>query len=605
MSQILGSAIDITERKIKEKRLNESEEKYRSILENIKESYFEVDLKGTYTFFNDAFCELLGEKRDNLMGKNYQGYTNKESKKQIFKIYNEVYKSGNPNSNYQSQFIRSNGEEITCESSVYLRYDSHGNKIGFSGLARNITKNFLLLQKLRGSEERLKKFMESATDGFVLIDSKLNYIDANKVTLQTVGMTKEELIGKSILDLAPNLKGSDRYDKYLEVLKTGEPFSTEDVTFNRLDGSLNSYFSLRAFKVGDDLGIIFTDITESKKAEEEITNLAKYPSENPYPILRVSANKVIYANKSGKYLFDMELNDEIPNILRKEIKKAFESKIIIDFDIKLKKRIYSFTITPIANKNYLNLYGMDITERKHKEENLKEINKLKSEFLRRASHELKTPLISIKGFSDLILSLYADQLDPVIISKLREINDGCERLQNIINNLLKTSRLESPDLKPKVEKEDLSFLIKFCVHELESLAERRNQSIKLAILNDLFANIEKEEIHDVISNLLINAIKYTPPGGKIEINTDLKEDFVVISVKDNGIGFTDEQKKKIFQQFGKIERYGQGLDLGIDGTGLGLYISKRIVESHGGKIWMDSEGKNKGASFYFTLPTIK
>ncbi|KKK42914.1 hypothetical protein LCGC14_3169320, partial [marine sediment metagenome] len=253
----------------------------------------------------------------------------------------------------------------------------------------------------------------------------------------------------------------------------------------------------------------------------------------------------------------------------------------------------------------VNIYGMDITERKHVEEKLKEVNKLKSEFLRRASHELKTPLISIKGFSELILSLYEDQLDTPVISKLREITDGCERLQNIINNLLKTSRLESPELKPKVQKEDLSFLIKFCVHELESLTETRKQSIELDIHNELYVNIEKEEIHDVLSNLFTNAIKYTPPNGKIEIKTDLKEENVIISVKDNGIGFTEEQKTKIFQQFGKIERYGQGLDLGIDGTGLGLYISKRIVEAHGGKIWMESDGKNKGASFYFTLPTAK
>ncbi|KKK40829.1 MAG: Signal transduction histidine kinase [Candidatus Lokiarchaeum sp. GC14_75] len=246
-------------------------------------------------------------------------------------------------------------------------------------------------------------------------------------------------------------------------------------------------------------------------------------------------------------------------------------------------------------------------KRKLEDQNLEleKLNELKSEFLRRASHELKTPLISIKGFSDLILSSYTDQLDPVIISNLREINDGCERLQNIINNLLKTSRLESPDLEPKLKNEDLSFLIKFCVHELQTLAKRRNQSIKLEIQDEIYVNMEKEEIHDVLSNLLINAIKYTPPMGKIEIKTELQDNSVVVSVIDNGIGFTNEQKNRIFQQFGKIERYGQGLDLGIDGTGLGLYISKRIVELHGGKVWMESEGKNKGASFYFTLPTVK
>ena len=121
----------------------------------------------------------------------------------------------------------------------------------------------------------------------------------------------------------------------------------------------------------------------------------------------------------------------------------------------------------------------------------------------------------------------------------------------------------------------------------------------------MFAYIEKEEIHDVLSNLLTNAIKYTPPKGNIDVKTELKDDSVVVSISDNGIGFSEEQKKKIFQQFGKIERYGKRLDLGIDGTGLGLYISKKIVEAHKGKIWTESKGQNKGSTFYFSLPSIK
>ena len=247
----------------------------------------------------------------------------------------------------------------------------------------------------------------------------------------------------------------------------------------------------------------------------------------------------------------------------------------------------------------------DITERKQMEYELKEINRLKSEFLRRASHELKTPLVSIKGFSDLILSKYSEELKPNIISNLEEINKGCERLQSIINNLLRTSKLESTELKPKFEREDLSFLINYCVEELHPLVAKREHSINIEIHDAIITNFEKEEIHDVISNLLINAIKYTSPKGWIEIKTELLEDYVVVSIMDNGIGFTEEEKSKIFQQFGKIERYGQGLDLGIDGSGLGLYISKKIVESHGGEIWMESEGKNKGSTFYFSLPLIR
>jgi signal transduction histidine kinase len=145
-------------------------------------------------------------------------------------------------------------------------------------------------------------------------------------------------------------------------------------------------------------------------------------------------------------------------------------------------------------------------------------------------------------------------------------------------------------LNPK--KEDLSFLIKFCVRNLRGLAETRNQFIYLNIYNKIILDFEKEKIHEVISHLIINALKFTPPYGEIKIQTDFRDDFVVFSVRDNGIGFTKEEKKKIFKKFGKIERYGQGWNIVIEGTGMGLYTSKKIVELHGGEIWVESSGRN-------------
>jgi len=88
----------------------------------------------------------------------------------------------------------------------------------------------------------------------------------------------------------------------------------------------------------------------------------------------------------------------------------------------------------------------------------------------------------------------------------------------------------------------------------------------------------------------------------IEIKSEFKKNFVIISIKDNGIGFSGKEKERIFKQFGKVERYGQGLDIISEGSGLGLYISKKIIELHGGKIWLESEGRNKGSTFFFSLP---
>ena len=115
---------------------------------------------------------------------------------------------------------------------------------------------------------------------------------------------------------------------------------------------------------------------------------------------------------------------------------------------------------------------------------------------------------------------------------------------------------------------------------------------------------EKERMYDVIMNLLSNAIKYTPPNGNITIKSEIQNGNYVISVKDDGIGLTDEEKTMIFKKFGKVERYGQGLDVVSEGSGLGLYISKKIIELHGGNIWVESEGRSKGCTFYFSIPKI-
>jgi signal transduction histidine kinase len=222
--------------------------------------------------------------------------------------------------------------------------------------------------------------------------------------------------------------------------------------------------------------------------------------------------------------------------------------------------------------------------------------------LRRTSHELKTPLVSIKGFSDLLLELHRDKLDDYVVKKINQIRIGCIRLESLVNDILKSAELESGLVELKKSKEDLSLLINLCVNELEGLSELRNHTVNLEISDKLICSIEKEQILNVITNILSNAIKFTPPYGKIEIKSEIKGDFVIISIVDNGIGFLKEEKSQIFKQFGKIERYGQGYDVISEGSGLGLYISKKIIQMHGGEIWVESEGRNKGSTFYFSLP---
>jgi len=181
---------------------------------------------------------------------------------------------------------------------------------------------------------------------------------------------------------------------------------------------------------------------------------------------------------------------------------------------------------------------------------------------------------------------------------------GCNRLESLVNDILKTAELKSGTIMLKKTKEDLALLIKICVSELEGLSELRNHTINIEIQDKIICTFEKEQMHEVIFNLLSNAIKFTPPNGKIKIKSEAENSLIVISIKDNGIGFSMEEKNRIFTQFGKIERYGQGYDIISEGPGLGLYISKKIIEMHGGEIWLESEGRDKGSTFYFSLPII-
>ena len=239
------------------------------------------------------------------------------------------------------------------------------------------------------------------------------------------------------------------------------------------------------------------------------------------------------------------------------------------------------------------------------EEKLKEVIMIKSEMFVRSSHELKTPIVSIKGFSDLLLTVHRSKLDDYSIAKITAIKKGADRLQKIIGDILKAAELESGHTKIILKNDNLSNIIHICAREVQDFADLRNHELEINVQPKLITNFEEEQIHKVVINLLSNAIKYTPPSGKIEIKSEIRNNLIITSIIDNGIGFTSEEKQKIFKQFGKIERYGQNLGVVPDGSGLGLFISKKIIELHGGEIWVESEGRNQGSAFYFTLPTAK
>ena len=254
---------------------------------------------------------------------------------------------------------------------------------------------------------------------------------------------------------------------------------------------------------------------------------------------------------------------------------------------------------------------VDITEKLEYEEKLKEetirlreINDFKTTLLNRTSHEMQTPLISIKGFTDILIDKNDDILDTVRLNYLQIVNKNAQHLVKTIRSMIDTASLKKDELKISTYLEDLAYLIRDSLKNYQGLIILRKLSIVLDIQDILITKFDKEKIYRVLESLIENAINNTPTGGKIVIHSETNDDSFIVSIQDNGIGLIKDEQEQIFQPFGKIERYGKKFDVLIDGCGLSLYICKKIIETHGGKIWVESKGRNKGSTFYFTLPIV-
>ena len=260
------------------------------------------------------------------------------------------------------------------------------------------------------------------------------------------------------------------------------------------------------------------------------------------------------------------------------------------------------------NRTKILLICRDITEKKDSEikklEKLKDISNLKTELMRKFSHELKTPLLTISGFSELLLTLHSHNLNNDVVSIIDEIKKGCERLNGLIKDILESSKLESDKIKLNLKVQDLTPLIKICVNEIKLLLERKNQKIILEIPNNLITKFDKNRIYEVLNNLLMNSIKYSHPNTKVIIKACIKEESIIISITDQGSGFSRIEKDLLFKKFERFERHNSEGNVINEGNGLGLYIIKTNIDLHNGKIWMESRGISKGSTFYFSLPLI-
>ena len=237
---------------------------------------------------------------------------------------------------------------------------------------------------------------------------------------------------------------------------------------------------------------------------------------------------------------------------------------------------------------------------KEKEEQAKKTDIAKDEFLAMITHELKTPLVPIQGYSDILLSEHLGKLTPQQKDRLSIIKSSSETLLGIISDLLDVQKLEIGQLRMKKENSDIKDSILKSVNALAPQAEKNEIQLVSNAKNFVIYH-DSERIKQVLTNLIKNAIIASEPkSGKIEISMDENPSEIQISVKDNGTGIPHDKQKDLFKKFYQVDTT---LTRERGGSGLGLAICKGIVDNHGGKISVESE-EGKGAKFTFTIPKL-
>jgi signal transduction histidine kinase len=302
-------------------------------------------------------------------------------------------------------------------------------------------------------------------------------------------------------------------------------------------------------------------------------------------------------------------NDELFNFCNNVKNENYTSltKDYLDISIKSMSRInhYRALAKPITNIEGESigvvLLLQDITK-------LKEVDELKSEFVASVSHELRTPITSVIMAAELLQNEIPGKVNKSQKELLKIVVEDSNRLKNLINDVLDLSKLESGKTTLDIRKNDLAEIINYVLKILGMQIKEENINIKIELKKNLPPILcDYSKISQVLTNLIINSINYKIENKVLILKIGAKAitgNKVLVYLSDNGRGITEEDQKKIFDKFVRIDSYNKNNEGTMQGVGLGLTISRSIIKSHNGDIWVESE-IGKGSTFYFTLDAVK
>ncbi len=375
--------VDITEQKQMRNALKESETKYRMLFDNAQIGMYRTRLDSSaFLEVNDKFAEILGFSKEELLGS--AGRIRWATPETRDTMLGQLKNNGGVLSNYEAQLIAKNGEVKDVLASIEL----HPREGYLEGTITDITEHKQAEKALRKSESRYRVLLDAMLEGCQVIGFDWRYLYVNDAVAMHGHQEKEALVGHTMMEAYPGIENTELFSVLRRCMNERTPQHMQN-EFAYPDGT-KGWFELSIQPVPEGIFILSIDISEHKQAEETIRDLARFPSENPNPVLRIrNDGRIIYGNQAAFTLlkpWKLGLNKPAPEVLNRLAHDAFTTGITTTVDIPCGKRTFSVAIAPSPQDKYVNLYARDVTERVQAEQ---EIRKLNTELEKRVSERTR------------------------------------------------------------------------------------------------------------------------------------------------------------------------------------------------------------------------
>ncbi|MDZ4809774.1 MAG: PAS domain S-box protein [Bacteroidota bacterium] len=621
-----GTLKDVTERKKAEVALHNSEERYRQIVETAQEGIWVLDENNYTIFVNKRMCEMLGYSREEIMGRQNYDFKDEEGRNKAMQDI-ERRKEGDTETQ-TSKFITKNGTPLWTSVSTNPIQDDEGKYVGALGMFTDITERRKADRALVVAQKKFQAIFDNTADGIYQSTVDGKFIIANPSMAIIFGYDSPDDLIQSVTNIGTQIYADpEQRNKMSEIiLKQGH---VEDFELQVLTKTKDIiWVSANIRMVKDETGAIsyfegtLEDITDRKKGEEQLLNMSNRLQ------LAIDATSIgiwdwDIANNSTVWdkemyrIYNVDVNDPRtiseaweatvhPDDLERvsgELQAAINGEKEYDTEFRIiwkDKTIHHVKGNALVQRNQageaVRMIGTnaDITERKEAEEEILQLNQNLDQFANITAHDLQEPIRMVSGFLGLLEKKYTDVLDEQGKSYVFRAKDGADRMSILIKDLLEFSR--SGNKAAKKESVDLLTVMDLVNKDLTIVVADTKAILNIPESLPIVTGTQSA-LYRLFLNLISNGIKFRKKDAVPEIALTVNElqDYWEFKLQDNGIGVAEKDQPKLFQAFQRLHRRDE-----YPGTGLGLVTCKKIVETHGGKIWMTSEA-GKGTAFHFTI----